>query len=75
MLDFIKDKAGQLGGFLALIGLVSSVLSFFDYNLRILMWIDLWGTTMGWVIRIGLIIVGAFLAFVFNSNTEEKDDV
>lgn len=75
MLDFIKDKAGQLGGFLALIGLVSSVLSFFDYNLRILMWIDLWGTTMGWVIRIGLIIVGAFLAFVFNSNAEEKDDV
>ncbi len=73
-MDFIKQKLGQIGGFIALIGVVSAVLSFFNYNLRILMWIDLWGTTMGWIIRIGLIVVGVLLLFMFGKGKDEETE-
>lgn len=46
---------------MALAGIVSTLLSFVGYELRILMWIDMWGTGVGWAIRIGLIVVGAAL--------------
>ncbi len=63
-MEWIKSKLSSLGAFLALAGVVSIALSFFQYNLRILMWIDMWGTTMGWVIRIGLIIGGGILYLI-----------
>jgi len=67
----LKSKISGFGGAAALFGLVSIVLSFFNYNLRILMWIDLWGETMGWVIRIGLIVVGLAVYFIMNVPDEE----
>jgi hypothetical protein len=61
----IKDKIArfgvQVGSGMALFGLASSILYFLDYNLRILMWVDLWGPTMGWLIRAGLIVGGGVL--------------
>ncbi len=56
------QKLSGLGGTLALVGLVSSVLSLVNYELVVLMWVDRWGTGVGWGIRIGLIVVGALLA-------------
>lgn len=73
-MDFIKSKLSSLGALLAVFGLASAVLSFFDYNLKLLMWIDLWGTTTGWVIRTALIVVGAALFFLFNSEDGEKSE-
>ncbi|WP_074408435.1 hypothetical protein [Aquimarina megaterium] len=58
-MDFIKSKLSSIGSLLFLMGLVSAILSIFNYNLKLLIWIDLWGTFMGWVIRILLIIGGA----------------
>ncbi|MFS4466318.1 hypothetical protein [Maribacter sp. 2210JD10-5] len=58
---------------MALAGIISSVLSLFDYNLRILMWIDSWGINTGWAIRIGLIVIGGVLFFAFKEATEETD--
>ncbi len=55
----------NLGGALALFGIISSVLYFLEMNLRILMWVDMWGPTVGWAIRGGLIVVGAVLFFAF----------
>lgn len=69
----LKSKVSGFGGAAALFGLVSIVLSFFDYNLRILMWIDSWGETMAWVIRIGLIIVGLAVYFVMNVPADEEE--
>lgn len=71
-MDFIKSKLSSIGALLAIFGLGSAILSLFDYNLRILMWVDLWGTTMGWVIRIGLIVVGVALLFLFNKSEEAE---
>jgi hypothetical protein len=67
----LKSKISGFGSAAALFGLVSIVLSFFDYNLRILMWIDMWGETVGWVIRIGLIIVGLAVYFLMKTPDEE----
>jgi hypothetical protein len=51
----------SFGGFLALAGVLSIALYFAHYNLRILMWIDRWGSGVGWGIRIGLVVLGAIL--------------
>jgi len=59
---------------MALFGVLSSVLYLIGYNLRILMWIDTWGLTMGWVIRGGLIVAGAALFFLFGSGDDDDDD-
>lgn len=63
-MDQIKDKISSLGAFLSFAGVASGALSFFNYNLRILMWIDNWGTATGWAIRGGLVVVGGILYFV-----------
>lgn len=52
-------------------GVISTVLSFMDMNLRLLMWIDMWGEGAGWAIRIGLIVVGAVL-FLRQKMTQKK---
>ncbi len=72
-MDFIKSKIASFGGLLALMGLGSILLSIFNYNLRLLMWIDIWGTTMGWVIRIGLIVGGGAIYFMMGSNADNDE--
>ncbi len=73
-MDFIKSKLSSIGGFMVLAGIASILLHFFDYELRILKWIDLWGTTIGWVIRIGLIVGGGLLFMVAPSAEDESVD-
>lgn len=63
-MDWIMSKLSAIGGFLALAGVASIILNFIGYNLRILVWIERWGTGAGWAIRIGLIVVGLLLLFL-----------
>ncbi|MDV6234155.1 hypothetical protein CH379_000725 [Leptospira ellisii] len=63
-MDQIKDKISSFGAFMSFAGIVSSVLSFFNYNLKILMWVDNWGVSTGWAIRGGLIVGGVILYFL-----------
>ena len=65
-------QLGGIGATIALFGILSIVLSFIGYNLRILMWIDSWGVGAGWGIRIGLIVVGGVLALV-GMQAKKKD--
>ena len=60
----------SIGGFLALAGVLSIALHFIGWNLKILMWIDNWGTPAGWAIRIGLIVVGA-IVYLIGSKMEK----
>ena len=62
-----------MGAFIALVGAFSTALYFIGYNLRILMWIDSWGQTAGWVIRIGLLVGGLALFLVFRTSGEEEE--
>lgn len=50
-----------IGSLLFLGGIISTVLYFINMELMLLMWIDNWGETTGWIIRIAMIIVGAAL--------------
>lgn len=63
-MDQIKDKISSFGAFLSFAGVASAALSFFNYNLKILMWIDNWGTATGWGIRAGLLVVGMLFYFL-----------
>ena len=65
----IKSNLGKAGLIVAAMGIMSIVLSIFNYNIRLLAWIDIWGSTMGWIIRALLILGGATLFFIF-SRTE-----
>jgi hypothetical protein len=68
----MKSKIGKVGLFIAALGIMSIVLSFFNYNIRLLAWIDMWGDTVGWVIKISMIVVGAVLFFVLGRENEEE---
>ena len=50
-----------VGRLMIILGVLSSILSLFDYEMKLLMWIDKWGTGPAWGIRIGLIVVGFLL--------------
>lgn len=69
-MDDIKSKIGQGGILLALMGIVSILLSLFNYNIRLLAWVDLWGDGMGWIIRILLIIGGGGLFYFFGNHED-----
>ena len=61
----------SIGGYLFFFGIGSIILDFLDMQFKLLMWIDNWGPTVGWSIRIGLTVVGAALWFFARSKQEE----
>ncbi|MBC7922849.1 MAG: hypothetical protein H7Z75_17365 [Ferruginibacter sp.] len=52
------------GTALLVIGAVSLLLPFIGLNFLFLAWINNWGTTVSWLIRFGLLILGAILYFM-----------
>lgn len=71
-MENIKSTIGKGGLLLAAMGVISALLSIFNYNIRLLAWVDLWGDTMGWVIRVVLIIAGGALFFLFGREEADK---
>jgi len=55
-----------IGGLLVLLGAGSYVLQMMEREFIVLSWIDNWGPTVGTVIRVGMIVVGAALWFMGN---------
>lgn len=65
----MKNLAGKIasfGAFLTIAAIISAVLSLIGYNLRILMWVDMWGEALGWVIRGSLFVGGVALYLLFS---------
>ena len=58
----------KLGGYMLFFGIGSIILNYFNMQFIILSWIDTWGVTVGWSIRIGLIVAGAVLMLVAKKN-------
>lgn len=52
---------GSLGKWLVFFGVGSIILNLLSMEFIILMWIDMWGVQTGWLIRIGMIVLGAVL--------------
>ena len=63
----------KIGGYIAIFGIASIILYFFNYELRILSWIGAWGETTAWIIRIGLVVLGAVLFFIGASGDSEEE--
>ena len=57
----------KLGGYMFFFGVGSIVLDMINMQFVILAWIDMWGPTVGWVIRIGLAAIGGVLWLVGRS--------
>jgi len=78
-MNAIKSKLSSLGGFVAGAGAISiilkviSILEIANFEIRILMWIDLWGPVAGWMIRIGLAVVGIAQFLIFSQSDEETE--
>jgi hypothetical protein len=67
----IKSKIGQAGLVIAVMGIASIILSIFNYNVRLLAWIDIWGETAGWIIRIALIVGGGAMFLLLKGHKED----
>lgn len=72
-MENIKAKLGKAGLVMAALGIMSIVLSIFNYNIRLLAWIDIWGNVMGWVIRGILILAGGALFFLYGRDEEDEE--
>ena len=72
-MESMKSKLGKGGLLLGALGIMSIVLSIFNYNIRLLAWIDIWGDNMGWVIRILLIMGGGALYFFYGNYDDEQE--
>ncbi|MFX0558069.1 hypothetical protein ACOCEA_14810 [Maribacter sp. CXY002] len=72
-MENIKSKLGQGGLVVAAMGIISAILSIFNYNIRLLAWIDIWGSTMGWILRIVLVLGGGALFFLFGRAEEDEE--
>lgn len=75
-----------IGTYMMIFGAAAIVMNFLGFVPKILFWIYNWGETTAWIIKIGLIAVGAVLYFMTpkeventpdeasNENTEEKSE-
>ncbi|QDP01892.1 hypothetical protein [Thalassotalea sp. PS06] len=62
----------QVGLYLMIAGIASLLLNLVGYELKILMWVDNWGDTTGWAIRLGAIVVGALMFFAIKEAPEQE---
>ena len=63
-----------IGMYMALAGIFSIGFQFMDRELSILRWIDMWGDTVGWIIRVGLIVVGGALYALIPKEDEPAEE-
>ena len=64
----------NIGGLLVLLGAGSFVLNMLGREFTLIMWIDNWGPTVGLVIRIAMIVVGAGLFLVGSQQSSVEPD-
>ncbi len=70
-MDNTTSKLEQTGFFSVALGITSSLLFVFNFDARLLDWIDPCGNIIGWIIRIALIVGGAIL---FNSSNRKENE-
>lgn len=56
-----------IGGWLVIFGLGSFVLGLIGYEFTLMMWVDNWGSAVGWIIRGAMIVIGSVLWFTGNN--------
>ena len=54
----------SVGGIILLYAVVSAVITFFNYELKVFMWIYNWGEGNAWLIRGGAAVLGIILLLI-----------
>lgn len=62
----------NIGGLMVLLGLGSIVINLIGYEFRLVSWMDNWGTTVGYALKIGLAVIGAILWFIGNKQESSE---
>ena len=62
----------RFGSYLLFIGIGSMILAFTGYEFRVLMWIENWGTTTGWLIRGGIALLGGVM-WMFGGDKDKEE--
>ena len=62
----------KTGSTLITLGLLAIVLNFVNRVPSILIWVYAWGETTAWIIKIGVVVLGAILYFI--GKNEEKEE-
>ncbi|MFS4492819.1 hypothetical protein [Maribacter sp. 2308TA10-17] len=70
-----KIKRSNLGLGIAIAGILSTLLSFLPLELLLLAWIDFFGETVGWIIRISLIAIGLVLYYKYDVPDIEDEEI
>ena len=65
----------RLGAYIALFGIAAIILPYFNRQLYILSWIDNWGETASWFIKIGLVVLGTILFFKVKFSAKNDTEV
>lgn len=68
------DKLRSVAGLVAVAGVFSIVLAAIGYNLKVLLWIDMWGEGVGWAIRVALLVGGAAAFFLLPAGKDEEEE-
>jgi hypothetical protein len=63
----------RVGIYIALFGIAAIILPYYNRQLSILSWIDNWGETAAWAIKIGLIVVGVALFIMLKNKDVELE--
>lgn len=56
----------SVGGFLFIFGVGSMILHMLQREFVILMWIDNWGPSVGWGIRVAMAVIGGIMWLMAN---------
>jgi len=64
----------NIGMYLVIGGVGSILLNLVGYEFKLLMWIDNWGETVGWLIRGSAIVVGAGMFFLGKNAAPEETE-
>ena len=63
----------SIGSTLLFFGFGTIALDLIGYQFVILAWIDIWGDTVGWAIRISMIVAGCVLFFLGQRVEDEEE--
>ncbi len=64
---------GKIASFIAILGLVAAIADWINKVPKVLQWMDLWGATVSWLIKIAIVALGCLLWFISRPRANDLD--
>jgi hypothetical protein len=65
------EVINKIGTFIAGLGLVAIIAGLFNKVPRALQWMDNWGESWAWIIKLGMVSIGAFCWFISRPRADD----